>query len=220
MDSNLWLTFSPLAGFPHRFVLRHPELDMQVERGEALARLAPWHEEHVRDLGFEPGLLRTAEQVHGCEVQVVDADSTACAAGADGLITRDPSILLGIYVADCGAVFLADRKTDAVGLVHSGKKGTELGIAAKAVALMKSQFGSDPADIVVQLSPCIRPPSYEIDFAAGIRQQCLEAGILAENYHDSGVCTSTDLRRFYSYRIEKGRTGRLLALLGGTPVKA
>jgi len=66
----------------------------------------------------------------------------------------------------------------------------------------------------VQLSPCIRPPSYEVDFAAGIRAQCLESGIRPEHLHDCGICTSTDLQRFYSYRVEMGKTGRMLALLG------
>jgi copper oxidase (laccase) domain-containing protein len=35
-----------------------------------------------------------------------------------------------------------------------------------------------------------------------------------EHLADAGVCTSGDLRRYYSYRMEKGRTGRMLALLG------
>ena len=77
---------------------------------------------------------------------------------------------------------------------------------------MKEQFGSDPGDLVVQLSPCIRPPHYEIDFAAQIRQQCREAGV--NQIHDSGVCTACDLNSYYSYRAEKGKTGRMLALLG------
>lgn len=79
---------------------------------------------------------------------------------------------------------------------------------------MSSHFGSDPADILVQLSPCIRPPAYETDFAADIKQQAVECGIRPGNLHDTGTCTSSDLTRFYSYRIEKGRTGRMLALIG------
>jgi copper oxidase (laccase) domain-containing protein len=64
---------------------------------------------------------------------------------------------------------------------------------------------------VVQLSPCIRPPHYEIDFAAEIVRQCRELGVTA--VHDCGVCTACDLARYYSYRAEKGRTGRMLAFL-------
>ena len=76
---------------------------------------------------------------------------------------------------------------------------------------MREQFGSVPRDLVVQLSPCIRPPHYEVDFAAEIVRQVRGAGV--EKVHDSGRCTACDLARYYSYRAEKARTGRMLALL-------
>ena len=63
----------------------------------------------------------------------------------------------------------------------------------------------------MQLSPCIRPPHYEVDFAAEIIRQARAAGV--EQVHDSGRCTASDPARYYSYRAEKGRTGRMLALL-------
>jgi copper oxidase (laccase) domain-containing protein len=119
--------------------------------------------------------------------------------------------LLGIYVADCCAVYLVDPVTPAIGLVHSGKKGTEQNIAGVAIEHMITAFGSRPADMIVQLSPCIRPPRYEIDFAATIRQECRELGVA--QVHDSGACTGSDLTKYYSYRMEKGKTGRMLALL-------
>ena len=127
------------------------------------------------------------------------------------MITNQRGLSLGIYVADCCAVYLLDPIRRCVGLVHSGKKGTELAIVAKAVAALTQNFGSNPSDLVVQLSPCIRPPHYEIDFAAEIVRQCRDAGV--EDVRDSGVCTACDLKSYYSYRAEKGRTGRMLALL-------
>jgi copper oxidase (laccase) domain-containing protein len=98
-----------------------------------------------------------------------------------------------------------------IGLVHSGKKGTELGFVANAIETMAARFGSQASDLVVQLSPCIRPPHYEIDFAAEIVRQCRDLGVTS--VHDLGVCTACDLKRYYSYRAEKGRTGRMLAFL-------
>ena len=95
--------------------------------------------------------------------------------------------------------------------MHSGKKGTELGIATNAIQLMEQRFGSRAADLVVQLSPCIRPPHYEIDFAAEIVRSVRARGV--EQVHDCATCTACDLERYYSYRVEKGRTGRMLALL-------
>jgi copper oxidase (laccase) domain-containing protein len=66
--------------------------------------------------------------------------------------------------------------------------------------------------MVALLGPCIRPPWYEIDFAATIARQCELAGIGV--VCDCGITTASDLDRYYSYRVEKGRTGRMLALLG------
>ena len=147
------------------------------------------------------------------DIGVVD-EATAdddCFDSCDGLITNQRGVCLGIYVADCCAVYLVDPVRSAIGLVHSGKKGTELGIVPNAIKAMVEHFGSRASDLVVQLSPCIRPPHYEIDFAAEIVRQCRDLGIVS--VHDCGVCTACDLDRYYSYRAEKGRTGRMLAFL-------
>jgi polyphenol oxidase len=115
-------------------------------------------------------------------------------------------------VADCCAVYIVDPGTPAIGLVHSGRKGTELDIVGAAIELMTANFRSNASDLIIQLSPCIRPPHYEIDFAAEIVEQCRARGV--RQVHDSGVCTACDLDEYYSYRAEKGKTGRMLALLG------
>lgn len=220
MHDNRWMTFpalTSLPGFRHRFTLRHPAINVIEDRAIAIQRLSSWHSDHVEDMGFDRDRLRTVKQVHGIEIAVVGGSSAFHASdvdASDGIVTDVPGIAIGIYVADCCAVYLADPSTGAFGIVHSGKKGTEGGIVANAVKLMHAHFGSAPADIVVQLSPCIRPPAYEIDFAAEIKRQALESGITLENLHDTGICTSTDSSRFYSYRMEKGRTGRMLAILG------
>jgi hypothetical protein len=198
-------------GVVHGFALRQPDVEVDVEREEAMRRLAPSHEALRRALGLGDRRFCTAEQVHGAEIAVVDATSAALSKGVDGLVSRDPSVCLGIYTADCGAVFLVDPIRRAIGLLHSGAKGTRLGICTAGIERMQHEFGSDPGNLVAVLSPCIRPPLYEVDFAAEIRRQCLAAGIL--RFHDTGACTGSDLGRYYSYRMEKGRTGRLLALL-------
>ena len=99
----------------------------------------------------------------------------------------------------------------AIGLLHSGKKGTELEIAMRGHRDDGPSVRSEPRDMVAQLSPCIRPPHYEVDFAADIVHQLQRAGV--GEVVDCGTNTAADLERYYSYRMEKGRTGRLLALL-------
>ena len=186
---------------------------MSDDKAEALARLDTIHRTIRAEHGLSARPFITAQQIHGNEIAVVKALLSAdkCFANCDGIITDQRGICLGIYVADCCAVYLVDPVRRAIGLVHSGKKGTELGIVPNAIKAMTAQFGSDASDLIVQLSPCIRPPHYEIDFGAEIIRQCRDAGVAA--IHDSNVCTACDLDRYYSYRAEKGRTGRMLAFL-------
>ena len=200
-----------LPAFRHAFLCRVPGLDVSTEREQALARLMQYHLEARLELGFPSQPLGTAKQVHGNRIAILREPVSQEAADTDGLMTNVPGLCLGIYVADCCAIYLADPVKRAIALLHSGKKGTELGIATRAIETMVREYGSNPADIVAQLSPCIRPPQYEIDFAAGIRSQLCDAGV--GQVSDSNANTAADLDRYYSYRMEKGKTGRLLALL-------
>src|ERR1043166_2383431 len=186
---------------------------MSHDKQEALARLDGVHREIRQQHGLGSMPFITAQQVHGNRIGGVDdaPSDNACFENCDGLITQRRGVCLGIYVADCCAIYLVDPVRKAIGLVHSGKKGTELGIAASAINAMTEHFGSRVSDLVVQLSPCIRPPHYEIDFAVEIvRQSPALAGVAV---NDCGICTACDLNRYYSYRAEKGRTGRMLAFL-------
>ena len=102
-----------------------------------------------------------------------------------------------------------------MGLAHSGRAGTAAGITGRTIEVMTREFGIDPADLVVHLSPCIRPPLYETDFAADIVSQARAAG--AGEVIDDGICTGRHTAHYYSYRVERGRTGRMLAVLALKP---
>jgi copper oxidase (laccase) domain-containing protein len=204
-----------LEGVCAGFVGRIPGVEGSLDKDEVVKELEPFHQAAVRDLGFDWSQLHLAEQVHGADISIVGKGSASHRwPDVDGLITADAGVLLGIHVADCGAVYMVDPVRGVLALLHSGKKGTEANISGKAVAMMAEHFGSKPADMVVALAPCIRPPVYEVDFAAGIRQQVLDAGVPEGQFTDSGICTSSDPEAYYSYRVERGKTGRMLALLG------
>ena len=200
----------------HVFTQRIPGIDVSNDKPEVLKRLESAHREIRKAIGVGDWPLATAQQVHGNKIAVVDTSLKTDKEfpGRDGIITNQRGVALGIYVADCCAIYIVDSKTPAIGLVHSGRKGTEVGVAPNAIREMVDRFGSEPADMIIQLSPCIRPPHYEVDFAAETVQQCRSLGV--REIHDSGVCTACDLDRYYSYRAEKGKTGRMLALLGIT----
>jgi polyphenol oxidase len=204
----------------HVFIQRIPGVDVSHDKAEVLDRLDAAHRKIRNAIGVGDWPLFTAEQIHGNKIAVIDSCSRGPVGrefdACDGIITNQRGIALGIYVADCCAVYIVDPKTPAIGLVHSGRKGTELGVVTNAIKQMNDCFGSDPAEIIVQLSPCIRPPHYDVDFAADIIRQCRALGV--HQIHDSGICTACDLGRYYSYRAEKGKTGRMLAALGLNPI--
>ena len=225
---------SAIGIYRHVFIQRIPGIDVSHDKAEVLERLDAAHREIRNATGFGDWPLFTAEQVHGNEIAVIDKVGSAPRAdrgcrgaaslpgrefpGCDGIITNQRSVALGIYVADCCAVYIVDPTTPAIGLVHSGRKGTELGVVTNAIRQMVERFGSNPAELVMQLSPCIRAPHYEVDFAAEISRQCRALGV--QHIHDSDRCTACDLARYYSYRAEKGNTGRMLAVLGLNPTIA
>lgn len=215
MTGETFPDLDAIPGIRAAFARRVPGLDVCVEREAALERLEPFHLRARIGAGMGGMIFATAEQVHESRVAAVAADSVFPVPGTDGLLTTVPGICLGIYVADCAAVFLADRRARGIALVHSGKKGTELGIVPIAAAALCAATGADPSDLIARISPCIRPPHYEIDFAAEIVRQLIDFG--AGDVRDCGICTASNTALYYSYRAEKGHTGRMLAMMAMCP---
>lgn len=202
-----------------RFITRIPGVPTTTDRVAVIAALTPTHEEVLREGGIDPKMLRRAQQVHGNKVALVgDIGCHYPVEGVDGLICgAKADCCLGIYVADCAAVWIYDAGTGSRALLHSGKQGTQQNIVAEALQKMRKIFGTVASNCIAVISPCIRPPHYEVDIPATIKTQLLEEGLAAENIIDSELDTAADLETFYSYRIEKGNTGRMLALFGRAP---
>ncbi len=207
-----------IPGIRAGWVERIPDLPITGDRDEAMRVLRPYHEQAITDFSEKTAEYFRAEQVHEISVTAVPGpqrisapDGLLVVPAVDGLVTLQTGIILVIYVADCGAIWLADRKTGAIGLLHSGKKGTEGNILQNALAVMAENFGTRPEDVTAVLSPCIRVPDYEIDFAGEIGRQAAQAGI--GNFLDCGFNTAANLDRFYSYRRELGKTGRMMAMI-------
>jgi hypothetical protein len=205
---------SPLAELPGvaaRFIGRISGIDTACEREVAMERLRPSHRNILEKEGLGDFPLVTAEQVHGKETHLVVEPGTQPISGVDGLLTTRRGVTLGIYVADCAPVWIVARDGSAGALLHSGKKGTELGITREGIHALTEATEKRAEEFLAVIGPCIRPPCYEVDFASEITQQAHQAGI--REIHDAGVCTACHPERYYSYRREKGLTGRMLATL-------
>src|SRR4030095_3599536 len=136
---------SAIKSCRHVFVQRIPGIDVSDDKAVVLERLDAAHREIRHATVFGDWPLFTAEQIHGNNIAIIDrAVASAVPSGVegrefpgcDGIITNQRSVALGIYVADCCAIYIVDPKTPAIGLVHSGRKGTELGVVTSAIKQM------------------------------------------------------------------------------------
>jgi YfiH family protein len=200
-------TFAPLRQLPlitHAFTLRTTE-DTKADDFEGRALAA---------LGFSPTRFATAEQTHGNGVAVVFETIGERVPLVDALATSARKLPLVIRCADCAAVFIIDRRTPAIALAHSGKKGTITNIVGNTVTTMQQKFGTNPADCTALISPSIGACHYEMDLWSRLEQQLRQAGV--SDVHNPRVCTACHLDRYFSYRAEKGQTGRMFAILALT----
>lgn len=135
-------------------------LNLGVHRGDRPGHVLENHRRLAAAMGYDVRRLVMTRQIHTDRVRVVTGRD--CGQGlfypapdCDGLITREPGVALMAFSADCTLILLSDPETGAVGAVHSGWRGTALGIVKKAVEAMVSEFGSRPADIRAAIGPCI-----------------------------------------------------------------
>ncbi len=114
----------------------------------------------ARALDLDPACLVTLYQVHSADVVIV-RDGAEGTAKADGMVTGEPGLGLGILTADCAPVLLADDKAGVIGAAHAGWGGALRGIIDAVVAAMVS-IGARHERIVAVVGPAIALESYEV----------------------------------------------------------
>jgi YfiH family protein len=105
-----------------------------------------------------------AHMVHGATVaRVTEADNGTWVKHVDGMVTNQPGCALAMSFADCAPVFLYDPVKKAIGLGHAGWRGAVEDLPGAMVRKMAAEFGSNPADLLAGVGPCIGPCCYEVD---------------------------------------------------------
>lgn len=119
--------------------------------------------------GRDGGELVTMRQVHGAAVRRVERGEHPLATAdgravleADGLITGEPGVILGVQTADCVPLLLADTRTRCVAALHAGWRGTLAQIAVAGIRVMRSEFGSRPEDLIAAIGPAIGPCCFAV----------------------------------------------------------
>jgi len=117
--------------------------------------------------------LVTAYQVHSARaVRVTTPWLPTEAPEADGLVTTERGLALGILTADCAPLLFADAKAAVIGAAHAGWRGALSGIIEATVRQMV-EAGAKANRIVAAIGPCIAQRSYEVgpDFPAPFLEQ-------------------------------------------------
>lgn len=104
------------------------------------------------------GLVRVVE---ACEGPLETAEGKAVLRG-DAVMTDLPGILLGVQVADCVPVLVADPKRKAVAAFHAGWRGTLKRIVERGIGRMRLRYGSRPEDLVAVVGPSIGACCYSV----------------------------------------------------------
>lgn len=110
-----------------------------------------------------------SDQTHTTNVRVITEEDRGKGilkpqdySDVDGMITNVPGIVLVTSYADCVPLYFVDPVRKAIGLSHSGWKGTVGHIGQKTVWKMYEVYGSEPKDIVAAIGPSICQSCYEV----------------------------------------------------------
>jgi polyphenol oxidase len=190
-------------------------------------------------LGIGATQVAFSHQVHGDQVLV--ATQAGHYTGYDALITNCLDLYLSVTVADCTPILIYDAAQNAVAAIHAGWRGTVAQIAAKTVKVMQQTFGTNPRDCRAYIGTCIDDCSFEVGpevaaefgdrfkrYNSAIQKHCIdlksanlaqliEAGIPNSQVEVSPYSTVLHNNDYFSYRLEGGQTGRMLAIIGLKP---
>lgn len=199
-----------------------------------------------RAFNLQSHQLLTVKQVHGTDLLLIDEENHDLShfrtIEADGIITNQRGIMIGVLVADCYPVLLHDPANGVVAAVHAGWRGAASGIVGRAVESMSKNFGSDAGEIRAAVGPGIGAHRFEVDrpvreafrkgsghweqiakevslghwqvdLALSCRLQLETAGLQAGHIESVSECTCCHQELFFSHRRDAGETGRQLGFI-------
>ncbi|MDB4943895.1 MAG: hypothetical protein JWP97_3429 [Labilithrix sp.] len=235
------------SGFRHGFTTRaggvseapFEHLDFALLRDPP--RLAENQRRLAETVGYDAARLYQTVQVHGRVVRRAEGTpADLVTAEADALVAAAGSgAAVGIRVADCVPVLLADPRSGRVAAAHAGWRGVVADVLGAALADLAPE---DPSAVIAAIGPCIGPCCFEVsddvgeqiaratsdaaiarrdpargkafvDLRRAVRAQLGAHGLRDAHVEDVGACTRCDAERFYSYRRDGDASGRLLAVI-------
>lgn len=225
-------------------------LNLSFTRGDEETAVRENYRRVAQALHIAPERFVLSHQTHTTNVRVVresDAGKGLVRARdyeeVDGLVTDVPELVLSTFYADCVPLFFVDTVHRAIGLSHSGWRGTVKRMGQVTLDVMAKEYGTRPEDVMCAIGPSICKDCYEVsadvaaefcnefpkageellegkgngkyqlDLWAANRRVLLDAGVLESNISTTSLCTCCNERLLFSHRATNGRRGNLGAFL-------
>ena len=190
-------------------------------------------------LNFDVNRCVLTNQVHNNIVRAVTNDDAGKGLvresdiiGVDALVTNERDLPIFSFHADCTPIIFLDPVKKAIGVTHSGWKGTTLNIVQKTVDKLKECYGTAPSDLICAMGPSIGECHFEVDkdVADLFPQEFVKMyekphvdlwGVVESQLKNAGVgkiemsriCTFCNNDLYYSYRGDNHCTGNTVAMI-------
>lgn len=186
-------------------------MNLDYNRGDERSRVLENYKRISNVLGVPLENMVTSKQTHTTNIRLVTAEDKGKGVirpvdydDVDGLITQEKGIMLVTAYADCVPLYFVDPVNQAIGLAHSGWRGTVREMGACMVRAMGEQFGSRPENLMAAIGPSICQDCYEVSEDVAEEFVDLLAGTeeLLQEIHESGCY---DDGRGFRQVVEKGK---------------
>ena len=175
-----WLTypaFEQFADIVHGFSTRlggvsegiYASMNLSFTRGDKDAAVYENYRRFAAALGFSERDIVTSDQTHTANVRIITEEDRGNGitkprpyTDVDGMITNVRGLVLATFYADCVPLYFVDPVHHAIGLSHSGWRGTVAKIGAVTIRKMQETYGTDPADVYAAIGPSICQECYEV----------------------------------------------------------
>lgn len=156
----------------------------------------------VESIGGKIENLMLLSQQSGTNVYFAEEASVA-KIPADGIVTKTPEMILGLFTADCLPVLLGDYEHGVIGVAHAGWRGAVRGVVENTLDLMIEK-GAQKETICAALGPCIQQYSFEV--GAEVRDECTAINAAYARFFAIGKDLTHfqfDLEGLARYRLEQ-----------------
>ncbi len=147
----------------------YASLNLAFNRGDEQERVLENYRRVGEALGITPEDMVCTHQTHTANIRRVYREDGGKGilrprdyTDVDGLVTDQPGLALACFFADCVPLYFVDPVRRAIGLAHSGWRGTAAGMGARMTERMAAEFGSRPEDLRAAIGPSICRDCYEV----------------------------------------------------------